>query len=209
MTQTSGFAPHWEKIMVSLTKGQSVSLEKRGGGGLTRIIMGLGWDVAKKKGFLGGLIGGGAGGDIDLDASCVLFDANRELVDTVWFRQLSSVDGSVVHTGDNRSGAGDGDDEQIKVDLARVPASVQTLVFVVNSFTGETFAKIENATCRIVDETTGEETARYDLSGSGSHTAQVMAKVTRTGSGWTMTAIGEVASGRTFNDLMPAIKRSL
>jgi len=195
--------------MVSLTKGQSVSLEKRGGGGLTRIVMGLGWDVAKKKGFLGGLIGGGSGGDIDLDASCVIFDGNGEHVDTVWFRQLTSNDGSIVHTGDNRSGSGDGDDEQIKVDLTRVPGNVQTLVFVVNSFTGETFAKIDNATCRIVDETTGIETARYNLTGSGSHTAQVMAKVSRSGGGWTMTAIGEVASGRTFLDLLPAIKRSL
>lgn len=195
--------------MVSLTKGQSVSLEKRGGGALTKVVMGLGWDVAKKKGFLGGLIGGGSGGDVDLDASCVMFDSGRQLVDTVWFRQLTSNDGSVVHTGDNRTGAGDGDDEQIKVDLTRVPANVHTLVFVVNSFTGESFAKIENATCRIVDETTGTETARYDLSGSGPHTAQVMAKITRDGAGWKMTAIGEVASGRTFNDLMPAILRSL
>lgn len=194
--------------MVSLSKGQSVSLEKKGGGGLSRIVMGLGWDVAKKKGFLGGLLGGG-GGDIDLDASCVSLDSAGEVVDTVWFRQLASKDGSIVHTGDNRSGAGDGDDEQIKVDLTRVPSHVQTLVFVVNSFTGESFARIENATCRIVDETTGVEIARYDLTSSGPHTAQVMAKVLRTGTGWSMTAIGEVASGRTFADLMPAIRRSL
>ena len=193
--------------MVSLTKGQSISLEKKGGGGLTRIVMGLGWDVAKKKGFLG--FGGGSGGDVDLDASCVMFDAAQGIVDTVWFRQLQSRDGSVLHTGDNRTGAGDGDDEQIKVDLSRVPAAVATLVFVVNSFTGESFARIENATCRIVDETTGAEIARYDLTGSGPHTAQVMAKVTRQGSGWQMTAIGETATGRTFQDLMPVIQRSL
>jgi tellurium resistance protein TerZ len=194
--------------VISLTKGQTISLEKKGGGGLTRIVMGLGWDVAKRKGFLGGLLGGG-GGDVDLDASCVLFDAAGQPVDTVWFRQLQSKDGSVLHTGDNRTGAGDGDDEQIKVDLTRVPPTVATLVFVVNSFTGESFAKIENATCRIVDESSGEEVARYDLTGSGPHTAQVMAKVTRTGAGWQMTAIGQIASGRTFQDLMPAIQRSL
>jgi tellurium resistance protein TerZ len=127
----------------------------------------------------------------------------------VWFRQLQSRDGSVLHTGDNRTGAGDGDDEQIKVDLSRVPADVATLVFVVNSFTGESFARIENATCRIVDETTSAEIARYDLTGSGSHTAQVMAKVSRQGSGWQMTAIGQIATGRTFQDLMPVIQRSL
>jgi len=192
--------------MVSLTKGQSISLEKKGGGGLTRIVMGLGWDVAKKKGFFGGLT---SGGDVDLDASCVMFDAGGAMTDTVWFRQLQSRDGSVLHTGDNRTGAGDGDDEQIKVDLSRVPADVATLVFVVNSFTGESFARIENATCRIVDETTSAEIARYDLTGSGSHTAQVMAKVSRQGSGWQMTAIGQIATGRTFQDLMPVIQRSL
>ena len=193
--------------MVSLTKGQSISLEKKGGGGLTRIVMGLGWDVAKKKGFLGLLSGGG--GDVDLDASCVMFDGMGTATDTIWFRQLQSVDGSVVHTGDNRTGAGDGDDEQIRVDLTRVPADIATLVFVVNSFTGESFARIANATCRIVYETSGTESARYDLTGSGPHTAQVMAKVTRQGGGWQMTAIGATASGRTFQDLMPVIKRSL
>ena len=94
--------------------------------------------------------------------------------------------------------------------IGDVGLSESMLVFVVNSFTGETFDRIANATCRIVDETTGEEAARYDLSGAGgSHTAQVMAKVSRSGAGWTMTAIGEIASGRTFIDLMPTIKRSL
>ena len=195
--------------MISLKKGESVSLEKRSGGGLTRVVMGLGWDVAKKKGLLGGLFGGGSGGDVDLDASCVMLDAQGKVVDTVWFQQLTSLDGSVLHTGDNRTGAGDGDDEQIKVDLTRVPSNVAMLVFVVNSFTGESFARIENATCRIVDEGSGEEVARYDLTGSGTHTAQVMAKVSRTGSGWQMTAIGQIANGRTFHDLMPVIQRCI
>lgn len=194
--------------MVSLTKGQSVSLEKRGGGGLTRVIMGLGWDVKAKKGMFGGLFGG-ASDEIDLDASCLLFNNRAEPVDAVWFRQLRSEDGSIVHTGDNRTGAGDGDDEQIIVDLPSVPAEVQTLVFTVNSFQGDTFDRIENAYCRLVDATTGDEIARYDLTGSGPHTAQVMAKVTRGGGGWTMTAIGAISSGRTFHEMMPAIVRAL
>ncbi len=195
--------------MVSLTKGQSVSLEKRGGGGLTRVVMGIGWDVKAKKGMFGGLFGGGAGDEIDLDASCLLFDNRGQAVDAVWFRQLRSEDGSIVHTGDNRTGAGDGDDEQIIVELQQVPSEVQTLVFTVNSFQGDTFDRIENAFCRLVDATTGDEIARYDLTGSGSHTAQVMAKVARAGSGWTMTAIGATTSGRTFHDMMPAITRTL
>lgn len=191
------------EIMVSLSKGQSIRLEKTGGGTLTRVTMGLGWDVRKSGGFLG--MFGGGGGDIDLDASCLLFDGSRQMLDVVWFQQLRSQDGSIIHTGDNRTGAGDGDDEQIVVDLASLPAAVKSLVFTVNSFTGETFNKIENAYCRLVDANTGAEMARYDLSGAGSHTGQVMAKLTRTGAGWDMKAIGERTFGKTFRDIMPAV----
>lgn len=191
--------------MVNLSKGQSVNLEKRGGGELIRITMGLGWDVAMKK----GLFGLKPGASVDLDASCLMFSADKTLVDAVWFGQLKSRDGSVVHTGDNRTGAGDGDDEQIIVDLTRVPGEVATLVFTVNSFTGVTFETIENASCRIVDQTTGEELARYNLSGSGRHTAQIMAKLARAGGQWAMTAIGDVASGRTLHDLTPVIQARL
>lgn len=189
--------------MISLQKGQTISLAKSGGGALTKTVMGIGWDVRKAKG-LGKLFGGG-GGDIDLDASCLLFDGSGQLVDAVWFRQLQSKDGSIVHTGDNRTGAGDGDDEQIIVDLSRVPANVTKLIFTVNSFQGDTFDRIENAYCRLVDATTNGEIARYDLTGSGPHTGQVMASLTRTGGGWDMKAIGERTSGRTFHDMMPAI----
>lgn len=191
--------------MVSLQKGQTVSLAKSDGGGLTKVAMGLGWDVRKGKGLFG-LFGGG---DIDLDASCLLFDGNRRMVDEVWFRQLSSKDGSIVHSGDNRTGAGDGDDETINVDLSRVPSSVQTLVFTVNSFQGDSFERIANAYCRLVDLTTGREMARYDLTGEGSHTGQVMAKLTRNGQGWDMKALGEKTTGRTFHDMSSTINAVL
>jgi tellurium resistance protein TerZ len=193
--------------LVSLQKGQSVRLEKSGGGILTHVAMGLGWDVRKAKGLLG-LFGGG-GGDIDLDASCLMFDAQRTLVDQVWFRQLSSHDGSIVHSGDNRTGAGDGDDETINVDLTRLPPAVQTLVFTVNSFTGDSFDRIANAYCRVVDTTTAKELARYDLTGSGAHTGQVMAKLSRSGGGWEMKALGERTTGRTFKDMMGNILATL
>jgi tellurium resistance protein TerZ len=193
--------------MVSLQKGQSVRLEKSGGGSLTRVAMGLGWDVRKAKGFFGKLVGGG--GKIDLDASCLLFDAQGNLLDQVWFRQLSTRDGSIVHSGDNRTGAGDGDDEVIQVDLTRLPATVQTLLFTVNSFLGDSFDRIENAYCRLVDSTNGKEMARYDLTGAGSHTGQLMAKLTRNGDGWDMKALGDRTSGRTFQDMMQTIRASL
>jgi tellurium resistance protein TerZ len=131
-------------------------------------------------------------------------DANRP-VDVVWFRQLKSRDGSITHTGDNRTGAGDGDDEQIIVDLRTVPPNVKSLVFTVNSFTGQNFSSVQNAFCRLFDTNSGKEIARYDLSVQGSHTAQIMAKLYRHNGEWKMHAIGENGTGRTFDDLMPLI----
>jgi tellurium resistance protein TerZ len=192
-------------MSVNMTKGQKVSLTKPGGGTLTRVRMGLGWDAVKKRGMFGGM----KSQSIDLDASCLLFNGAGNLEDQVWFQQLKSKDGAIVHTGDNRSGAGEGDDESIIVDLSQVPTNVSTLVFTVNSFTGQDFSQIENAFCRLVDETTGAEIAKFNLTGSGGHTAQLMAKVSREGQGWTMTAIGTAASGRTFRELLPAIAAHL
>lgn len=185
---------------VSLSKGQSVSLVKSGGGGLTQVRMGLGWDAVKKRGLFGS-----RSQSIDLDASALLFDGGGQLLDQVWFQQLVSRDGAVQHTGDNLTGEGEGDDESIRVHLDGVSQQVRTIVFTVNSFTGQDFSQIENAFCRLIDETNESEVARYDLSGSGRHTAQIMAKLTRDGTGWTMTAIGATASGRTFHDLLPTI----
>ncbi|MBD3725569.1 MAG: TerD family protein [Moraxella sp.] len=198
-------------MSVNLSKGQKISLEKEAGGALSQIKMGLGWDVGaapqKSGGFLGGLFGGGgsAGGSIDLDASCIMLDANKQMVDAIWFGQLQSKDSSIQHTGDNRTGAGDGDDEVINVNLSRIPDHVQALVFTVNSFTGQTFATVNNAFCRLVNASNNSEVARYDLSAQGSHTALILAKIYRHNGEWKMHAIGETASGRTFHDLMPAI----
>jgi len=193
-------------MAISLTKGQKISLDKEAGGQLTQVVMGLGWDVVKKKGFLGF---GGSSPEVDLDASCVMFDTNNQPIDAIWFQQLRSKDGSILHTGDNRTGAGDGDDEQIIVDLTRVPPHVKTLMFVVNSFTGQNFSQIENAVCRLVNKSNNQEVARYTLSGQGSHTAQIMAKVYRHNDEWKMQAIGENASGRTFQELMPMMNAYL
>ncbi|HEX5401921.1 MAG TPA: TerD family protein [Pseudonocardiaceae bacterium] len=189
---------------VSLAKGQRVSLTKRDGGTLTRVRMGLGWDAMKKRGLFGS-----RNQTIDLDASALLFDADGRLVDQVWYRQLTSKDGSIRHTGDNLTGDGAGDDESIKVDLTRVPAAVVTIVFTVNSFTGQNFSQIQNAFCRLIDETTEGEIARYDLSESGPHTASIMAKLTRDGDAWSMTAIGSPTNGRTFKDLLPSVSSHL
>ncbi len=189
-------------MSVSLQKGQKISLEKEAGGALNKITMGLGWDSVKKKGLFGF---GTKTETIDLDASCIMFDEQNKAVDFVWFRQLKSRDGSIVHTGDNRTGEGEGDDEQIVVELPRVPANVKSLIFTVNSFTGQNFSQVENAYCRIVNAANNQEIARFNLSVQGAHTAQIMAKLYRHGGEWKMHAIGENGSGRTFDDLMPQI----
>ncbi|MDP3010788.1 MAG: TerD family protein [Methylococcales bacterium] len=191
-------------MALNLEKGQKISLSKEAGGTLTKVTMGLGWDVAKKGGMLGGLFGS-SGGSVDLDASCVMFDDTNKIIDTVWFRQLKSKDGSIVHTGDNLTGEGEGDDEQIIVDLSRVPSNVKALIFTVNSFTGQTFDTIESAYCRMVDSSNNKEIARYTLSGKGSHSAQIMAKLYRHNDEWKMHAIGENGFGRTIESLLPQI----
>jgi tellurium resistance protein TerZ len=193
-------------VAISLSKGQRVSLEKETGKTLDKIVMGLGWDVREKKGFFGF---GGGGGSIDLDASVGIFDGTGKLVDQVWYSQLKSKDGSILHTGDNLTGAGDGDDEQIIVNLGQVPAQVQTMVFVVSSFSNDTFDEIENAYCRMVDAQTSQEILRYALSGQGSHTAQIMMSVYRKGSGWSVRAIGEKCSGRQIGDLITQMTKSI
>jgi tellurium resistance protein TerZ len=194
-----------KRVTVNMTKGQKISLSKADGGSLTAVRMGLGWKAAPRRGLFGSRTR-----EIDLDASAVLF-ADKQPVDVVFFRHLTSDDGSVRHTGDNLvGGVGQGgDDESIIVDLSRVPVHVDQIIFTVNSFTGQTFAEVENAFCRLVDETNGQELARYTLTGGGAYTAQIMAKVQRGATGWSMTAIGTPANGRTFQDLIPAILPAL
>ncbi|MFJ2479972.1 TerD family protein [Pseudomonas sp. NPDC087598] len=186
-------------MTLSLSKKQSISLEKTAGTALSSVSLGLGWDPVK-AGFLGKLMGNG--GDIDLDASCILLDGSLQPVDLVWFRQLKSQDGSIQHSGDNRTGEGAGDDETIHVDLQRLPAVVQHLVFTVNSFTGQNFEKVENAYCRIVNAGNKNELARFNLSERGAHTGIVMASLSRDSDGWKFTAIGQTTNGRTADDLV-------
>ncbi|MBX9406874.1 TerD family protein [Pseudomonas baetica] len=186
-------------MALTLSKKQSISLEKTAGTALTSVSLGLGWDPVK-AGFLGKLMGNG--GEIDLDASCILLDASLQPIDLVWFRQLKSQDGSIQHSGDNRTGEGAGDDETIHVDLQRLPAVVQHLVFTVNSFTGQNFEKVENAYCRIVNASNKNELARFNLSERGAHTGIVMASLSRDSDGWKFTAIGQTTNGRTADDLV-------
>ena len=200
-------------MAINLQKGQRISLEKEAGHGLSRVVMGLGWGMkqVQSRGFLG--FGGGARQEaVDLDASCLLFDASGALVDTVWFRQLESRCGSIRHSGDDRAGGGEvgAENERIAIELNRVPTTVQTLIFTVNSFSGEGFAGIPSAFCRIVDGANSGEIARFDLSlEGGAYTGLIMTKLYRHNGEWKMHALGEHASGRTFHDLLPALQPHL
>lgn len=197
-------------MTINLQKGQRISLQKEAGQGLSRIYMGLGWGMktVSSKGFLG-LGGGEKKVDVDLDASCLMFDDSQQLVDQVWFRQLRSHDGAVVHSGDDRSGGGgeDRENERITIDLNQVPGSVKTLIFTVNSYSGESFSGIPNAFCLVVDDQSNKEIARFNLSlEGGDYTGLLMTKLYRHDNEWKVQALGEHGQGRTVQDLVPIIK---
>lgn len=172
---------------VSLTKGGNVSLSKEAPG-LTAVLVGLGWDVRSTTGT-----------DFDLDASAILLDAaGKTLSDGhfVFFNNLKSPDGSVEHTGDNLTGEGEGDDEQLKVDLAAVPAEVDKIVFPVSIYDadgrGQSFGQVRNAFIRVVNQDGGVEITRYDLTEDASNeTAMVFGELYRNQAEWKFRAVGQ------------------
>jgi tellurium resistance protein TerZ len=169
--------------VIELTRDQEMVLARDDGTSLGRLTMGLGWD--KKPGA--GFIGTGAP-DVDLDASAVQY-AGEQLFDLAFFNHLETRDGSVTHLGDNISGRGDGDDEQITVDLAKVFPRVDTMLFLVSSYQGHSLEFVRNAYCRLVDED-GEEIARFTLTEGVPRTGFMMAKMFRDGDQWRLKAIG-------------------
>ncbi len=180
-----------DKGRVNLRKNERVSLVKTGAPPLSRLVMGLGWDPAPGK------------RNIDLDASVIVFDQNAKKLDIVWFTHLSEYGGALRHTGDNVTGQGEGDDEQIKVDLANLPDKVAHLVFTINSFRGHKFTDVSRAFCRLVDEQSNAELVRFDLSDSQPQTGVLMAVLSRTPAGtWEMRAVGEYHDGRTVKALV-------
>jgi stress response protein SCP2 len=174
-----------DKGRVSLAKRQTVSLTKTGAPPLRRVAMGLGWDPAA------------AGRSIDLDASAIAIDRRGKKADSVWFMSKSAFRGAIEHSGDNLTGDGAGDDETITVALDALPADVDAVVFVVNSFQGQKFTEVRSAYCRLLDLDSGAELVRFDLTDSKPHTGVVMSVLRRAGSAWEMTAIGEFHDGKT------------
>ena len=177
---------------ISLSKGQKVSLTKDNPG-LKKVIVGLGWDV---NGF-------DTGAAFDLDAvAFMLGDTGRvtKSEDFVFYGNLKDPSGSVIHMGDNRTGAGEGDDEQITVDLTLVPANITRIAFTATIYEAEArrqnFGQVNNAYIRIYDETTGAELLRYDLGEDFSiETAIVVGEIYRNNGEWKFNAIGSGFQG--------------
>lgn len=192
-------------MSLKLTKDSGALRLTKNNINMTSIKMGLGWDAKKKNagGLFGKLFGGNSDSSeaIDLDASVLLFDKSKQHVETIYFGRLTSADGCVRHSGDNRTGEGSGDDETISINLEKLPASVQSMVFLINSFTGQLFSQVANAYCRVIDPKDNSEHCKYDLSEGSAVTGYLMAKVSRCPEGWEVTALGVPCTGRTARDL--------
>lgn len=184
---------------ISLQKGQKISLSKDNAG-LSKVMVGLGWDpVETKKGLLGGLFGGGGAAEIDCDATVFMLDENDKLKhkkNLVYYGHLMSDCGSIKHMGDNLTGAGEGDDEQVMVNLPQVPTDIQKLLFVVNIYNAtqrkQHFGMIQNAFIRVVDMSNNAEILKYNLTEEYSgKTAIIAGELYKNGSEWKFGAIGE------------------
>lgn len=179
-------------MAISLTKGQKVDLTKTNPG-LTEVIVGLGWDVNKYDGQH----------DFDLDGSVFLLGANglvRTETDFVFYNNPTGADGAVVHSGDNRTGEGDGDDESIEINLSKIPADVEKVAFTVTiheaDARGQNFGQVSNSYIRVVNKVNGEELIRYDLGEDFSiETAVVVGELYRHNGEWKFSAIGSGFSG--------------
>lgn len=169
--------------MIALSPGQEWRLTTESGEPVTRVRLGLGWDQERNAGPLG------FSANVDLDATAVQFRAG-ELFDLAFYNNLSTRDGSVVHRGDNLSGSGEGDDEQIDVDLARVHPPVDRIVLLVSSYQGHSLEWVANAYCRIVGDD-DVELARLTLTLGVPQTGLVMAVLVRGDDGWSVRAVGE------------------
>lgn len=176
---------------VSLQKGGNVNLSKEAPG-LTEVTLGLGWDTRATDGT-----------EFDLDASAFLLRADSKVrgdSDFIFYNNTRSSDGAVEHTGDNRTGAGDGDDESLNVNLAKVPAEIDKIAFTVTIHDAEarrqTFGQVNNAFIRVMNRADGRELARYDLTEDGStETAMIFGELYRASGEWKFRAVGQGFAG--------------
>ena len=178
-------------MAISLNKGGNLSLSKTDPS-LNQVLIGLGWDARATD-----------GADFDLDASAFLLAANDKVrgeTDFIFYNQTRSPEGSVEHTGDNRTGAGDGDDEAVKIDLAKVPTEVQKIAITVTIHDaenrGQNFGQVQNAFIRVVNDQTNVEIVRFDLNEDYStETAMIFGELYRHSGEWKFRAVGQGYAG--------------
>ena len=178
-------------MAISLNKGGNLSLSKTDPS-LTHVLVGLGWDARSTDGV-----------DFDLDASAFLLGENDKVRgehDFIFYNQTRSPEGSVEHTGDNRTGDGDGDDESVKIDLSKVPAEIQKIAITVTIHDGESrgqnFGQVQNAFIRIVNDQSNTEIVRFDLNEDYStETAMIFGELYRHGGEWKFRAVGQGYAG--------------
>lgn len=189
-------------MSINLQKGQRIDLTK-GNAGLNKIFVGLGWDAVQAKPSGGGLLkslfgsSSNTGPQIDCDASVLMLKDGKVAAksDVIYFGNLKSSNGAVAHSGDNLTGAGDGDDEQVVIELNSVPADYDRLVFFVNIYDAQRrnqhFGMIQNAFIRVVDASTNQELLKYNLSDDYSgQTTLITGEIYRNGNEWKFGAIG-------------------
>jgi tellurium resistance protein TerZ len=197
-------------MAVSLQKGQRISLEKENGGQMTQLCVGVNWGAIESKGFFGGA----KKKAVDLDASCATFDADKNMLEMVYFGQLRAQ--GIQHSGDDLTGDMEGDDgldnEVIVVDLTKVGAKVEQIIFILNSFQGQDFKDIPFASIRLYEGTPSrvdQVHAKFDIANdpkfSGS-VSMIMGKLYKKEGGWKFTAIGDTTSDKKLEDTIKTAK---
>jgi tellurium resistance protein TerZ len=183
-------APAKQKVAFAMEKGGILDLPQ----GLGQVTVGLGWDVDD--------------GECDLDVSAVLMDRDGRDVESVFFGRLESEEHGIQHTGDNLTGEGEGDDEQIIVNLDQIGANIQQVFFVVNIYTPhKTFMQVAEPFCRVVDNASGAELCRYALRDAGGESGLIIARIAREAGGrWGFHALGLPCRGRTYKDSLPQLR---
>lgn len=189
--------------MTLISKGQTKALSVASDAPLSHVVLELGWDKAESPGLFGRLLK--TEQPVDLDASCLMFDAAGTLIEKICTDRLVSACHSVRHSGDCTEGDSEGEDEIIAINLTSLPAEVATLIFTVTSFSGQTFDHVHNAYGRLIDLDSKRDLVSFDLTATGSHTGFVLARLYRDADGWHMQAIGETVEARRIDDIPPAV----
>ncbi|TGN26091.1 TerD family protein [Empedobacter tilapiae] len=201
-------------MAINLQKGQRINLQKDNGSTLQNVCVGVNWGAIEKKGWLGGI----SKEAVDLDASCVLYDENKNPLDVIYFGQLASKDGAVRHSGDDLTGDVSGDDgldnEVITLDFSRLNSNVNFVAFVLNSYKGQDFGTIPFASIRIYEGTpsrVSEVFATYNIAkgeGFSGHVSMVLGIFYKRNGEWKFNAVGEPTSDKKLQETVETVRHN-